>query len=64
MKKTAVDSLFEKLWENPKDKFVWQSIFKQAKKIEKQQIEVAFYDGYRSHVFLSKKYYKENYKNK
>lgn len=64
MKKTAVDCLFEKLWETPKDKFVWQSIFQQAKKIEKKQIEEAFYDGYRSHVYLSKKYYKVNYKKK
>ena len=35
---TAVEWLFEKLWETPKDKFTWYSILEQAKEIEKQQI--------------------------
>ena len=38
MKKTAVDYLFEKLWEIHKDKFTWQMILKEAKEKEKRQI--------------------------
>ena len=32
--KSAVDFLFERLWEAPKDKFVWYGIFKEAKEME------------------------------
>jgi len=35
---TAVDWLFEKLWEEPKDRIIWQSIFEKAKAMEKEQI--------------------------
>jgi hypothetical protein len=45
MKKTAVDYLFEKLWEIHKDKFTWQMILIEAKKKEKRQIEDAFDKG-------------------
>ena len=38
MKQTAVEWLFEQLWEEPKDKLTWQSILKQAKEMEKQQM--------------------------
>ena len=62
MKQTAVDYLFEKLWQMPKDKFVWQHYLKKAKQIEKEQIEEAFLDGYKSHPYLAEQYYKENYK--
>lgn len=34
---TAVDFLFKKLWDEPKDKFTWFAILKHAKKLEKQQ---------------------------
>ena len=36
-KQTAVDYLFEQLWDTPKDKFVWQSILKKAKEMEREQ---------------------------
>lgn len=39
MKQTAVEWLFEQLWEEPKDKLTWYSILEQAKKLEKQQIK-------------------------
>jgi hypothetical protein len=42
MKQTAVDYLFEKLWQMPKDKLVWQNYLKNAKKMEKQQIKDAY----------------------
>ena len=38
MKQTAVELLFEKLWNTDKDKFTWYAILKQAKAMEKQQI--------------------------
>ena len=38
MKQTAVELLFEKLWNTDKDKFTWYAILKQAKAMEKEQI--------------------------
>lgn len=38
MKQTAVDWLFAQLWQTPKDKFAWNTILRQAKAIEKDQI--------------------------
>lgn len=35
---TAVDWLFEKLWEEPKDKMTWYAILDKAKNMEKDQI--------------------------
>jgi hypothetical protein len=45
MKQTAVDYLFQELWDTPKDKFQWQSILKKAKEIEIQQIKEATING-------------------
>jgi hypothetical protein len=47
MKQTAVDWLFNKLWETPKDKFSWHSILKEAKEMEKDQIKQAYLDSSR-----------------
>ena len=65
MKKTATELLFGALWTTPKDKFVWQSILKQAKELEKSQILIAHIQGaiknsnkeYQS----GEQYYKETY---
>lgn len=74
MKQTAVDYLFQELWQAPKDKWMWQMILKQALEIEKQQIEDAFDiglgDGF-DYGFIEdiptyetgEKYYKETYEN-
>ena len=40
---TAVEWLFQQLWETPKDKFTWHSILEQAKEMEKEQIIEAYY---------------------
>ena len=40
--KTAVDWLFHKLWDEPKDKLTWYAILKEAKAMEKEQIIDAF----------------------
>ena len=45
-KQTAVEYLFEQLWDAPKDKFVWQSILKKAKEMEKEQRMMAYNAGH------------------
>ena len=45
MKQTAVDWMFDQLWETPKDKFTWFKILMDAKEMEKEQIEDAYSDG-------------------
>ena len=61
MKQTAVEWLFEQLWETPKDKFNWYLIFGQGKQMEKQQILDAIdnYDPRDS----GEQYYNETYKS-
>jgi hypothetical protein len=36
--KTAVEWLFEQLWEEPQDKFTWYALLKQAKEMENRKI--------------------------
>ena len=57
MKQTAVEWLFEKLWNTDKDKFTWYAILKQAKEMEKEQIVDAFGDGAMDTLKLGKEYY-------
>jgi hypothetical protein len=64
MKQTAVDWMFNQLWETPKDKFQWNSILKEAKEREKMQIERANLNGASAtilHKFELGKYYEETY---
>ena len=37
-KQTAVDYLFEQLWDTPKDKFMWCYILTKSKKMEKSNL--------------------------
>ena len=37
MKQTAIEWLFEKLWNTDKDKFTWYAILKQAKAMDKKK---------------------------
>ena len=75
MRETAADYLYQELWQAPKDKWMWQMIFIQAKQMEKQQIEKAFdvglWDGFDLEYIESttdyksgQKYYQENYGEK
>ena len=64
MKQTAVDYLFQKLWNTPKDKLTWYKILVDAKVIEKDEIMNAYLDGYKSHPYLAEQYYKENFIDK
>jgi hypothetical protein len=46
MKQTAVEWLFEKLWNTNKDKFTWYAILKQAKEMEKEQMKDSYKQGF------------------
>jgi len=61
MKQTAVDWLFQELWDRPKDKMVWYYILEKAKQMEKEQIEVAFWEKPFDNHNTFKEYYKETY---
>lgn len=37
---TAIDWLFNELWEAPKDKFTWHTILKKAKEMDEQSKEI------------------------
>lgn len=70
MKETAVDWLFHKLWNTPKDKLTWYKILVDAKVIEKEQIKEAYkiidLDIQHQDVgeINSEEYYKETYTEK
>ena len=62
-KQTAVEWLFEKLWNTDKDKFTWYAILKQAKEMEKQQMRdasCAYVGGWEDDEF--EEYYNKTYK--
>jgi hypothetical protein len=61
---TAVEYLFETLWDCPKDKLTWYSILEKAKKLEKQQIIDAWFDGYGGSAHSEDEYYNETYGSK
>jgi hypothetical protein len=64
-KQTAVELMFDQLWETPKDKLAWHSILIKAKEMEKEQIEDAYWEGIFNGQFLDGQgYYNENYGNK
>lgn len=45
MTQTAVESLFQELWDRPKDKRVWYYILEKALRMEKEQIMNAYLEG-------------------
>ena len=65
-KETATEWLFDKLWDEPRDKFNWFVLLKQAEKMEKEQIIDAYQQGYNNAYFnnpLSKEqYYQDTFK--
>jgi hypothetical protein len=72
MNQTAVDFLYEALWEAEKDKFIWQIILQQAKEIEKEQrimdYNAGHSDGLCNHIndadnYINEQYYNETYGN-
>jgi hypothetical protein len=72
-KYTATEWLFNKLWDEPKDKFNWNAILSKAKEMEKRQIinacnqeECFGSSGYGIHEDITKgeEYYNVTFKNK
>jgi hypothetical protein len=73
-KQTAVQWLYEQLWNIPQDKFEWNAILQQAKAMEKEQITQSFVGGAdfreinkhhnRSAATYADQYYRTNFKAK
>ena len=65
--KTAVDWLFQNLWEEPKDKLTWYAILDKAMEMEKEQIIEAHDSAYIAMNLCfrgfdrSVEYYEKNY---
>jgi hypothetical protein len=49
-KQTSTQWLFEKLWDEPKDKLTWYAILQQAKEMHKQEIENAFVECWKANM--------------
>jgi hypothetical protein len=67
--KTSTEWLFEKLWDEPKDKLTWYAILQQAKEMERKQIVKANRDGVdmvadKKNFLTAEQYYNETFKNK
>ena len=66
-KQTAVEWLFQQLWNEPKDKFTWYALREKAIQIEKEQIinsyTIGSYDMAEKE-FRPEQYYNETYKLK
>jgi len=61
---TAVEWLFEKLWEIPIDKFSWYAVLNKAKEIEKEQIiSAACYEPFLGDLpkWEGENYYEDKY---
>ena len=63
MKQTATEWLFKQLWEEPKDKFTWNTILIKAKEMEKEQI-IQFANNYLDDDadLSAEQYYNETFK--
>jgi hypothetical protein len=64
-KQTATEWLFDKLWDEPRDKFNWFVLLKQAEKMEKQQIIDAYAQGFIESEVMDKgaeQYYQDTFK--
>ena len=61
MKQTAVEYLFYKLWDTPKDKLNWYAILNKAKEIEKKQIIEAWDKACEDENRIGKEYYIDTY---
>jgi hypothetical protein len=45
---TSIEWLFNKLWEEPKDKLTWYSILEEAKEMHKQEMSDSYQNGWMS----------------
>jgi hypothetical protein len=64
----SIDWLFKKLWDEPKDKFIWYALLEQAKEMHKQEIINSYQqgtmDGYEPNYGDGSLYYQETFTNK
>lgn len=63
-KQSSVEWFFVELWNTPKDKFEWHSIFEQAKAMHKDDVEDAYFKGYADNMNDEgdfEQYYKETF---
>ena len=49
---TAVDWLFCKLWDQPKDKLIWWSILSNAKTLEEEELKKSYEEGYKRSSYI------------
>jgi hypothetical protein len=63
-KQTAVDWMFDQLWETPKDKLAWFKILMEAKQIHEEQIKEAYRFPNTLVDMSSEQYYNETYGDK
>lgn len=64
-KQTAIEWLFKQLWEEPKDKFTWNTILSKAKEMEKEQIIDAYIEASENPALIlqdAEDYYNETFK--
>jgi hypothetical protein len=68
---TSIEWLFKKLWDEPKDKFIWYALLEQAKEMHKQEIieavnsinvECEHYDEHKWNYENGEQYYQETFK--
>jgi hypothetical protein len=68
MKHTAVDWMFDQLWETPKDKLAWFKILMEAKEMQEGQIALAYstgaLEGVNKNFTNGYTYYKKTYGDK
>lgn len=64
---TATQWLFDKLWDEPKDKLTWYAILAQAKEMEKEQVIDAYIEASENPAIIlddAEEYYNKTFKNK
>jgi hypothetical protein len=68
---TSIEWLFKKLWDEPKDKFIWYALLEQAKEMHKKEIieavnsinvECEHYDEHKWNYENGEQYYQETFK--
>jgi hypothetical protein len=65
--KTATEWLFDKLWDEPKDKLTWYAILQQAMGMESEQIIDAYIEASENPALIlddAEQYYNKTFKNK
>ena len=62
-KQSSVESLFEKLWDTPKDKFTWYAILEEHIATHEQEIMNSFVMGLRNwdSELMPEDYYKQTF---